>query len=66
MGSSPNQDIYNFITAIKNIGAKDEDSKKNIEKIRDDLRAARESCSDLMDRSYTEAFTTESEKPKND
>jgi len=66
MGTAQNNDIYNFITAIKNIGAKDENSKKTIEKIREDLRTSRESCAELIDEPYTEAFTTESEKEEND
>jgi len=59
-------DIYDFIKTIKNIGAKDEKTKKHIDKLREDLKISRKSCSDLMNKSYTEAFTTEGEKEKND
>lgn len=66
MGSTPNQDIYHFINAIKNIGAKDSDAKKTIEKIRENLKISRDSCTEIMSESYTEAFITEREETKND
>lgn len=67
MNTLPKKDIYHFVEAIKLIGLKDDRKKKNIDRIRENLRQGRKACTELMEQSYTEAFTGKEEKDnKND